>query len=1287
MFEMQAMSGYSGERWVDPYDYKRRSRSLGNQSGDVGQDSVLTVMDDREDGVVKTTELVSRGLSLAGRGLSGDGSVDRLIGKNYSTSEIEGRRFDPRNPPKDGSVEEEFQVLLQDRTYFWGEARKNLLNFSREKKWSLLCSFRSRESLNGSSDSLTAPLTQNQLLQNLDQSLQSPAKLSRALHQLEKALRQSVFAQSFLAQGGIGTLFQYASNVQVDDQYVYLRCFKTLMNYDEARFEILNSSPLLNYFCGLMVDENTRLSCRLVSTEILLLLTYVDEEHGYEKVLKCLSSYIKRWIECLQRVLTNELSEDNEPFYARIKSGKNKSNFIMTSLFLINSIGQALGIKDQKVALVKSLKENKIHHCFHLMKQLQSNEIDKQIEIYIELERKILEEHYVKGTIENNVYEPALQQLINSTKGTLIEQDLSILIHSFNKIVGSRTTAESIKLFKSLGSILDYLIDNFCNDVPSQPATLVQESINKFLDKLESDEIARRAMNEMTELENIIVSLRKQLSELKELKDTSKEQLVEELKQVKTINETKDTEILELSKKLEETKELRRYKEKKLEHALSHRDLDNSRVHSIFDNLKAKSDIKGSKPKRVRSILKSKRVQSLSSYVQPPTDNDTARPSSNPESSHGDSVESTDSSLSTSFDGTFESSDGMSIGRHKMHSSESKGKPLEQLLKEKNLLTKSRDGSAANQDTAPPLLLQALDVATTNISQKDDSGSVLNSKAPPLPVPPPPPPPPPPPLPEALKKVTSSQDLNSISGTEKVSDGLPAPPPPPPLPASFQIAKAEPKAKESMRQIHWEKLDEIAETLWEDQNQKSETLRELELSGIFSQIEHSFKVKEIVVKPAEKIDAVEKTNTITFLPRDLAQQFGINLHMFSQFSPDEFVLKVLHCDSEILQNSTALEFFTGEDLVKIPSSLRKLFEPYSSDYLQGQGPSKDPSELDRPDRIFLDLCYNLRSYWYERSLCLLTLTTYERDYYDLVYRLQKIDDVIQRLKHGFRFKSFLYIVVGIGNYMNKRPAGGIRLSSLNKLAFVKSSTDKSVSFLHFIERLIRVKYPDLYGFTDELGKVEDLGKISLDHLEQECNDFRTKIGTVVNIIKKGKLSDPSSLHPEDLVVKKMTYKVNRAQKKSDMLQDQVRLISNDLCKLMRYYGEDYENPESKNNFFQSLTEFSQTFRKCAKDNAEREECERVYEQRKSLIETRQRSVSSNNSKSQDEDDAVDVLLAKLRGVERSTSLVRRRRSAAKLLDVSAQEKEDSQKARPPAAGSNGVLLERAHAMLEDIHNI
>lgn len=1284
MSEMEVMrSGYVGERWIDPYDYKRRSRSLEGDPGVVPRRRPLRITGASEmnSGVLRTNEVVRRGLSLAGRALQSESGVSTIRAKNFSTSEIETKEalhrewLDPRNPPADGSVEAEFNSLLSDGTYFWGEARKNLPNMSREKKWALICTLRSSRSAKSSSESLNSIISRDQLLHELDQLLKkNNIDRCKMLHQLERSLRKIDFAEEFLAYDNIEVLHQNGGEVAAEDYYVYLRCFKTLMNHKKGRLEILNRPSLLSSFCHLLSDEVTRLKSKLVSAEMLLMLTYVDEDFGYEKVLHQLNPCLQGWFGYMAKTLNSDPEEFKDAsFLGGLKAEKFRSDFMTTSLLVVNSIIQALPTKDQKISFMQSLRECGIHHCFRLMKRSQVDEADKQIAIYVELENEFVEAASTATSLDDSVFQPALHFLLSRTKGTLIERDLAHLFESLNKILSSRTTSESIKLFRSLGSILEYLIDNFCQAVSTEPASLVQESINKFLDNLESDEIGRRAMDEMTELENTIAVLRKELNELKEFKDVSKERLVTDLKNAETITKTKDEKITVLSKKLEESKEMRRNEKKRFDLALSHQQIKGAkRINtSVFSNLKAANESHTAKPTRARPLLKSQKIQSLSSYVTSSLEPAVIEP--NQRNSVYD--ETGDSSSNLFIPLTNDSPIAARTDIRKKGSTTTFLNEVSRSLVEGSVSEPSRALQRALKGPKLPPLPQAVNIIDSSTPPSSSGAPLLQSNSS-VPLPPPPPPPP---LPESLTK--SRETGNAAPASQNTCA-----PPPPPLPVSFQAhGSSNLKSKEALKQIHWEKLNDIAETLWADQNQKTETIEELKRGGVFFQIDESFKVKERSIRQIESTGKKDKITTKTFLPRDIAQQFGINLHMFSQYSTDQFVLKVLQCDNEIIQNSTALEFFTNKDLVNVPQSLSRAFDPYSTDYVNEEGPSKDPAELDRPDRIFLELCYNLQNYWYERSFCLFTLTTYERDYYDFIYRLQKIDDVIQKLKHGTRFKSVLYIIVEIGNYMNKRPAGGIRLGSLNKLVFVKSSADKNTSFLHFLEKIIRVKYPDLYNFTDDLGKVEELGKISLDHLEQECNEFSSRIDEVVQILKKGKLSDPSRLHPKDLVVEKVASKIRRAKIKSDLLHDQFKLINIDLKKLMKHFGEDFDDPEAKNSFFHSFIEFSMNFKKCAKENIEKEESQRVYEQRKNMIETRQRSVSRNDSKLQEEDDAVDILLAKLRGVEKKPGPIRRRKST-KLTDAAAQNKQLT-KTRPIPAGSNGVLLERTQAMLEDTYNI
>ena len=543
------------------------------------------------------------------------------------------------------------------------------------------------------------------------------------------------------------------------------------------------------------------------------------------------------------------------------------------------------------------------------------------------------------------------------------------------------------------------------------------------------------------------------------------------------------------------------------------------------------------------------------------------------------------------------------------------------------------------------------------------------------PPPPPPPlpeslaPPPPPPMPDSL--IPNTVDAVDPAPEEKEEESNI--PPPPPFPAGLKLGVDPPKAINlKLKQIHWDKVDSVEHTIWADQSSLEEIFIGLKSSGILEDVNVSFQLKDVSSKTMKKKSADNAPKKISFLPRDLAQQFGINLHVFSAYSVSTLITKVLDCDSEVLRNTSVLEFFCKDDLGSIPQSLIKKYQPYGSDYLKNTPPQKSADALERSDQIFLGLCYNLRSYWQARSKALLLVMTYEKDYYDLVYKLQKIDDAVRTLKNSTKLKNALYIIYSIGNYMNKRSVGGIKISTLTKLVFVKSSTDSNQSFLHFIEKVIRFNYPDIYAFLDDIRLVEDMSSISLDYLSSECNEFAGKIEKVVYDVREGKLSNPELLHPDDQVIRKIKYKTTKAKTKAQLLQDQFKLTDRDVDKVMVLYGEDPKDTEGKRQFFKNIMDFVGAFRKCAKENMEREEMDRVYEQRKMLVEQK-----SNPPKDEDSgDDAVDALLAQLRGVSSKTEEPRLRRRGSRVLS-----KVDSK------SSNEGELLERTQALISGIQNI
>ena len=509
----------------------------------------------------------------------------------------------------------------------------------------------------------------------------------------------------------------------------------------------------------------------------------------------------------------------------------------------------------------------------------------------------------------------------------------------------------------------------------------------------------------------------------------------------------------------------------------------------------------------------------------------------------------------------------------------------------------------------------------------------------------PPPPPPPPPLPAVLGK------------------GAPGPPPPPPFPmakkpiASPILPPAAPGAfdnfprpKRKLKQLHWEKVDaadQAANSFWN--NSEPHTIAtDLMDKGVLDEIETIFAAREIKKLATKKKDEIDK---VSFLARDVAQQFGINLHFFNSLPDIEVVSKVLRCDKDIMENAAVLEFLAKDEIVEVPNSLAISLQPYSTSYVSDEiaKPEKDPNELQRPDRIYLELIYNLQHYWKSRIRALKTMASYEKDYEDLVKKLRSIDAAVSSIKHSKHLRSVFDIILAVGNYMNdtSKQAKGFRLSSLQRLGFVKDDKN-SMSFLHYVEKTIRTNYPEVLDFLEELAVCAEVAKYSIEVLSSDTREYAQLIKNVQSSIDFGNLSDVSKFHPQDRVLKLVSPLLPKAKKKAELLLDQASFTFKEFDNLMLYFGEDPTDSFVRNSFISKFTNFMIEFKKAQRENMKREEELKVYEQRKRLLENanKQTQAKQDSVESDPETNVMDTLLEKLKaaGSERGEPTLARKRA-------------------------------------------
>ncbi|KAG0671909.1 hypothetical protein C6P45_004784 [Maudiozyma exigua] len=1393
---------------------------------------------------MQPNDVIQRGLSLAGKGLNSLGKTrysfkaTKQLKHNQSPNEITKNTRDinsTRNVstiPDKETVNTLFDEMLDSGKYFWGSAQNNLQNVSVERKWQLIQRIRQsdkeRHKNDNNDNSKISTQSDQYFLENLRQSLQDPSKRLKSLYQLEKRLRQKSFLRCYVSGNYYTDLVDLIPDVTSDVEYAYLSTFKTLMNNMEVRIQILNNPMIITYFVDSMINDISPIRVKLQTCHLLLLLTYLDSDKGYDTIWISLERKLQLWFNDVAEIIENpedvlQNIYNNKSFIQFPHPEQVIAEYLSSFLFLINSIIEAYPSFNKKEFIIEQLRNLEIHKLLYKMEKFESTTIKEQIQNY-----KIKEEG-VRMRINNEApifptlsYGPILQSLVEKTQNTPLEQPFGDLVKSLSAMLDTRSYSESIKLYKALSSMLEYLLEKYQTDVDDDlsPDSLLHESLERLIDGLQSDDIARRAMIDLKDAQDQISTLTSDLKKVRGEKRLDDNELLTKLNYNYELLTSKQGELktLELKNKtLEELLKDIRFRQERAEAYGRHKYTLKSRPMSVFENLRTNSDNQHEEKRTVNRsnshlIRESKRMMSLSSLLgdtsdtnlprvtysadkfgvadknlKSTTNNDIAStlrasnagigsnlfmtneefinnklsmsvmPDSGSGSGNfylatgpgGDISEESGSSMNVRtglrddinfpagpgfsgnnsvFQRTGTAEEVRNLGAFKMRSIDS----MES--------TDSFDDPSFGGSTGPYLTLRNHQSVISGTSESPQFGATVpggnncsgssiclnhgsieifgnestygntssqrntatkfdkpNSESvsgmtflgshdtigidSSVVVVPPPPPPPPPPLPPQLMGNSKEKEDDKPSDEESNElSGPPPPPPPPPLPKSFTKKDSiEKHAEIKLKQIHWDKVDNVENTIWADQCSLEHVFDKLKDSGILEDVGNMFKVKEIQHKSKKEKNGEGKPKKLSFLPRDLAQQFGINLHIFSNISVDELVRKVLSCDSTIIKNIPVLEFFNKEDLINLPQSILKKFEPFGSDYIKGTTPTKPPMMLERSDEIFLELCYNLRSYWGIRSQALLLAVTYEKDYYDLVYKLQKMDDAISTLKNSVKLKDVLYIIYTIGNYMNKKDVSGIKLSSLTKLVFVKSSSDNNLSFLHFIEKNIRFNYPDIYSFLDDLRHIDDISNISLESLDAECSQFERKIDHVVHEVKEGKLSNPKLLHPDDQIVSKIKYKISKAKTKSNLLSAQFKLTDNDIDRILVLYGENPKDIECKRTFFKNIMDFVAIFKKCARENIEREEMDRVYEERKRLMEKKinlRKEDSNDTNEEAVEDDAVDTLLSKLRGVDsKPTKMKSRRRSSKPLSNVD------------PKTGNEDELLERTHALMSDLQNI
>lgn len=1117
------------------------------------------------------------------------------------------------------------------------------------------------------------------------------------------------------------------SNEELDKEFIIVNCLKSVLNTEISDYEdkleidesssnpnssivIKNKSHVIRAMIFSLVSP--RLATRILVTEVLIFLSYYKNADFLPGILDSMVSLqdllgdfvrFQPWLNSVESFLDKYFTGGNN---ARLENEFNLKNYSLITLLLINSIIEGTKSMKIRISLRRELNDSRVLKIFDKLKVIGDDRINEEIEKYEGYAEEDYNEFFnIESQLKSETPEGldllSLDDLFSELNSLFVSLEfpensgfrsskdyIKSVLMKFLMLKDSRKSEiEITRLLILIDSILQHIVAG-SSVIGANATSVLNSSIQRLMDRMMTDDTARRTILETHELERQITLLEEQKNQLEVEASFGLNETIVNLKKEKSfyankiVSLEKQISVLQFQIKTLEKEKIKAtklvdYSQLPILSTTRVKNYDVSKNNGFVHELESVFSGRTSKPSgedpRANLMVETNDIPIVEDS---PKSNDTANPGHSYLLPPGENMVPS-KALDSNSEIKIADLTSESNSVHAPHRPPSPSKWL------------SSNGSnphISEQKTppAPPPLPSFMDTGN-NISPK---------QIPPPPPPPPPPPlptfmntnmnsenasPPPPPLPSFLQFVEQKSTVSSPSHTPPP----PPPPPPPPLPGllsgvnsilnspsphlplsgtegnamtnitledknkSDNISNALEKdvsasdvdlplvgtpivrPKTKLKQMHWDKIENINKTFWSDIKDDILSDKLLE-KGILGEVEKVFVAKTSTIKKrSTQVNRMNKPKTISYLSRDLVQQFGINLHMFANNSVEELIKKILNCDKEILENISVLEFFNSDNLIEVSDSTLRNFTPYSTDFTQPDRQSEKPvEELERPDRLFLELCFNMRHYWKSRSRALLLTQTYQKDYSDLLKKLQLIDEVNNSIMESDDLKNVLGIIRSVGNFMNdsSKQAMGFKLDTLQRLKFMKDDTN-SMTFLHYVEKIIRNSFLEYGSFVDQLSPLNQVNNISIEQLENDCQDFERLISNVGSSIAKGNLSDPGKLHQDDKILGVISKPLENAKLKNNLLKSHLKRTIDDHNTLMEYFGENPNDSNSRNTFFNKFASFVIEFKKAHIENIQREEEQRAYIARKKMIEgskaqrdKRQFELKDNNN----EENAKDV---------------------------------------------------------------
>ena len=418
--------------------------------------------------------------------------------------------------------------------------------------------------------------------------------------------------------------------------------------------------------------------------------------------------------------------------------------------------------------------------------------------------------------------------------------------------------------------------------------------------------------------------------------------------------------------------------------------------------------------------------------------------------------------------------------------------------------------------------------------------------------------------------------LNSNSSLIPLPPGVPPPPgfqfpPGVPMPPSFLMStipdptKNIPKLPKGhfSRKFQWEKIEfsNYKKSFWKEFEEKQEKAK-IPLKIDYDSLQKIFTYEKIIKKESANFGKKEK---ITLLDSRRLMNMSISLSKI-KISKDklEKLIKAYDIDNilDIETLNLLLYFFPTEEekkaLINYNDDIRKLSIPEQ-------------------------LCTMLVSI--EKCQKIIKILIFKKQLSgkvsNILIQIKILQEAITSINNSEQFKSILFILRQMGNYLNMGTsigkAFGFSVNSLSKLDSIKGINKEKTSLLEYLILMIKKDNPELIHFYKDFKNLEQ----SKNCIKEEIDKNIMEIKGIINEIKKEK----DSTNKDYLMFIDNVVKYTKA--KMDCLELSLKFLNNEIEKTIEMFGEN-KSKFNVNEFIRSVDNFVEKFKLISMEITQRE---------------------------------------------------------------------------------------------------